>query len=164
MTMERKSQDSTAAVPWVYFSLVALQTAGAALLYWKTLPLFRQVVANPGAFVPREKTPTWAIVGVLLIQGAFWTRHHLRPLLPRFANAPLGHLVQFSARLVFTLATTVWSFAFFTQNMAPQMSVGRLLLTLIGMFSLFCYMQELYSLGTALNGPDKTAPQQIVSK
>jgi hypothetical protein len=57
--------------------------------------------------------------------------------------------------LSFVLATSVFSLVFVSQKLADQIPVGRYILTLAGLFSLFCYMQELQRLGNTMMGREK---------
>lgn len=132
---------------WLYPLLLAMQTIGVVVVYWNGLPLYRELVGDPSAYPHRGETRAWALTAIVLIQAGYWLRYWLRPALPRIFNALLGHLVQFVARLAFTLATAIFSFVFITQKLGSQMPVARHVLTLTVLFSLFLYMQELQRLG-----------------
>lgn len=127
-----------------------MQTLGAVVMYWKGLPLYRQLVSDPTLYAMREETRVWSITAIALIQIGYWVRYRLRPAPPQFVNALAGHAVIFLSRLVFTLATAAFSFVFIAQKLATQMPALRYVLLLAGLFSLFCYMQELQRLGKAL--------------
>jgi hypothetical protein len=135
---------------WLYPLLLVIQTIGVIVLYGHIVPLFKQVVADPTTHEIRSETRIWTISAIALIQVGYWIRYRLRPALPTFINPFVGHLVVFAGRLAFTLATAVFSFAFVLQRLSSQLPVIGYGLTLGGMFSLFCYMQELQSLGTAM--------------
>jgi hypothetical protein len=95
-----------------YFLLFAMQTMGAAILFWFTIPLFRQALLDPGSHVPRPENLVWSLSAITLMQAAYWIRHRLRPRLPQFRNAFVGHIVLFVARMSFVLATSVFGFVF----------------------------------------------------
>ena len=61
----------------------------------------------------------------------------------------------FLSRLVFVLATGVFSYVFISQKLASEMPVSRYILTLAALFSLFLYSQELQWLGNALMRHEK---------
>jgi hypothetical protein len=140
---------------WVYPALLATQTIGVILLYGHIVPLFKQLVADPITFETRTETRIWSISAIALIQLGYWVRYRLRPALPKFVNPFVGHLVVFAGRLAFTVATAVFSFVFVLQKLASQLPLAGYGLTLAGTFSLFCYMQELQSLGNAMIGGEK---------
>jgi hypothetical protein len=136
----------------LYPLLLALQTIGVVLLYAHVVPLFKQLVADHSAFETASETRAWSISAIVLIQIGYWLRYRLRPALPKFVNALLGHLVVFAGRLAFTLATAV----FLLQKLTSQLPLVGYGLTLAGIFSLFCYMQELQRLGETMMSRGQT--------
>lgn len=170
ITTMHSATDPAASVPpsdegvgnrWSYLLLLAVQTVGVLLLYWNALPWYRQLLADPTSYAPVAETRVWALSAIALIQVGYWTRYRIRPPLPRLSNVVLGHIVMFLARLSFLLVSTVFSFVFFTQKLGSQMPLGRYALMVAGLFSLFCYMEELRRLGQRLcepaEGPDAGA-------
>jgi hypothetical protein len=137
-----------------YFLLFAIQTIGAAILFWFAVPLFRQVLLDPGGHVARTGNLVWSWSAITLMQAAYWIRHRLRPPLPPLRNAFFGYLVLFVARMSFVLATSVFGFVFIVRRPEFQLPTSRYLAVIIGLFALFCYTQELEQLGRALIGPD----------
>jgi hypothetical protein len=138
---------------WLYPVLLALQTSGAVLAYWKGLPLYREAVNDPAIYEARTDTRVWSLCAIVLIQAGFWICYRVRPALPRFVRPVLGQVVQFLALLVFTLATSVFGFVFLMQKLATRMPAVGYVLTLMLLFSLFCYRQELQRLGKHLARP-----------
>jgi hypothetical protein len=137
-----------------YFFLLAMQTIGAAILFWYTVPLFRQVLLDPGSHVPRPENLVWSLSAIMLMQAAYWIRHRLRPPLPQLHNAFAGYIILFVARMSFVLATSVFGFVFIVRRPELQIPTSRYFVLIIGLFALFCYTQELEQLGRALIGPD----------
>jgi hypothetical protein len=134
--------------------LFTVQTAGAVLLAWQVLPIYRRAVADPSAY--DSETTVSALGASVLIQFGYWMRYRIRPTPPPFVNVVLGHIVLFLARLIFVLPTTVFSFLFIAKTVAAQMPISRYLVILVGLFSLFCYVRELERLGIILlGGPEK---------
>jgi uncharacterized protein Usg len=87
---------------------------------------------------------------IALIQVGYWVRYRLRPALPKLVNSFVGHLVVFTGRIAFTLATAGFSFVFILRKLAFQLPLVGYGLTLAAVFSLFCYMQELQNLGNSM--------------
>jgi drug/metabolite transporter (DMT)-like permease len=143
----------------VYPLLFGVQTIGVVLLYAHILPLFKQLVVDPTTHEKRIETRVWLISTIALIQAGYWLRYRLRPPLPSFVNAFVGHLVVFAGRLAFTLATAVFSFVFLLHKLASQLPLVGYLLTVAGVFSLFCYMQELQRLGERMMGRGENVNQ-----
>jgi hypothetical protein len=137
-----------------YFFLLAMQTIGAAILLWYAVPLFRQVLLDPGSHVPRTENLVWSLLAITSMQAGYWIRHRLRPPLPQLRNALFGYIVLFVARMSFVLATSVFGFVFIVRRPEFQIPTSRYFAVIIGLFALFCYTQELEQLGRALIGPD----------
>jgi hypothetical protein len=131
---------------WSYFALFGLQTIGAVVLIWTGLRLYRQVLADPS-----HEPELWPIVGSLssiaLMQISYWVSYRVRPPLPQFQNALLGHAILFLARMVYVLPTAVFGFVFVAQRPEFDIPVFRCLVLLLGLFALFCYVRELERLG-----------------
>lgn len=147
------SEDSTRVTPggrWLYPLLLAMQTIGVILFYWQGLPLYRQVSADPSTYEPQLETRIWTFVAIALIQVGYWIRYQVRPALPYFSNAVLGHVVLFWSRMSFTLATSIFSLVFIAKTLNLQLSPAGYILTIVGLFSLFCYMQETKRLGNKI--------------
>ena len=137
---------------WSYFALFGMQTIGAVVLFWTGLRLYRQVLADPASHEPQ----LWAIVGSLssiaLMQIAYWVSYRVRPPLPQFQNALLGHAILFLARMSFVLPTSIFGFVFVAQRPEFEIPVFRCFVILLGLFSLFCYVRELERLGRVFTG------------
>jgi len=135
---------------WLYGLLLSTQTAGTLVMYWKGLPLYRELASAPTLYPVRGNTHGWSLIAILLIQVGFWLNYRFSPAVPRLRHAFVAYLVLFVARLSFTLATAIFSFVFISERLASQMTGAGYALTTVGLFSLFLYMQELQRLGTAL--------------
>jgi hypothetical protein len=136
-----------------YLFLFAMQTIGAAILFCYAVPLFRQVLLEPGSHEPRTENLVWSLSAITLMQAAYWIRYRLRPPLPQLRNALFGYIVLFLARMSFVLATSVFGFVFIVRRPEFQIPTSRYFAVIIGLFALFCYTQELEQLGRALIGP-----------
>jgi hypothetical protein len=141
--------------PWRFVILFGMQTIGAAVLFWNGLPLYQQVVANPAVNEPQFETLVWSVSSIVLIQAGYWISYRLRPPLPQFTNALLGHVILFLARMSFVFATSVFGFIFIMQKQEFHIPAFRYILTLAGLFSLYCYVLELENVGRAFLGREK---------
>jgi len=142
---------------WLYPLLLTMETIGTVIFCWKGLPLFRLLIADPASYETRERIWIWALTAIVLIQIGYWLRYRIEPALPRFRNALLGHIVLFVSRLSFVVATSIFSFVFIAKRLEGQMDAARYSLTVVGLFSLFCYMLELQRFGSALIGAEEKA-------
>jgi hypothetical protein len=132
----------------LYALMLALETIGAVLVYWEGLSIYRKTLANPAAYDPA--TTAVALGGAVLIQVAYWTRYLLRLRPPRFVNSVLAHIVLFVARMLFTLPTAIFSFVFIAKAVEFSIPGSKYAVIFFALFSLFCYVRELESLGAAL--------------
>ena len=133
-----------------YLTFLAVQTLGAAILLRYSVPLYRQVLADPSGHEPHAERLIWSLLSIALMQGGYWLRERFDPPLPRLRNALLGHVISFIGRMSFVLATATFSFVFLLPNPELQVPPSRYIVLIVGLFALFCYMQELKRLGTAL--------------
>lgn len=132
----------------LYAVLLACETFGAAVLFREGLPIYRKTLADPASF--DHKTTGVALAGAMLIQIAYWTRHRIRAQPPRVANVLLAHIVVFLARLVFTLPAAIFSYLFIAKALTADVPATKYAFIIFALFSLFCYVRELESLGAAL--------------
>jgi len=113
-----------------YFFLFAMQTIGAAILFWFAVPLFRQVLLDPGGHIARPENFVWSLSAITLMQAGYWLRHRLRLSLPQlFCNALVGYIVLFVARMSFVLATSVFGFVFIVRR--PEFQIPATSLSLL---------------------------------
>jgi hypothetical protein len=149
--MHYSSQRNSSAT-WIYLFLLAIQTVGAAIFYAKGLPLYRQVLTDPSILGNGELSWMWSVVATILMQGGYWIRYHTHMDPPQYFHVVFGHVVLFISRLSFVLATSIFSFLFISKKLEAQISAFRYALLFAGLFSLFCYMQELQNLGNMFLG------------
>ena len=135
-----------------YFALFGMQTIGAVVLIWTGLFLYRQVLADPTSHEPEPGTIVGSLSSIALMQISYWVSYRLRPPLPQFKNALLGHAILFLARMVFVLPTSIFGFVFVAQRPEFEIPVFKCLVLLLGLFSLFCYVRELERLGRVFIG------------
>ena len=130
-----------------YFALFGMQTIGAVVLIWTGVLVYREVLADPVS----HEAHRWAIVGSLLsialMQISYWISYRVRPLLPQFQNALLGHAILFLARMIYVLPTSIFGFVFIAQRPEFEIPLYQCLVILLALFSLFCYVRELERLG-----------------
>jgi hypothetical protein len=143
---------------WTYMLLFGIQTIGCVLVYWKVLPLYRQLVGDPTTFEAQVQIRIWIACGILLIQAGHWVRWwkvpggaHLELIrLPRFVKAVSGQFMLFMARIVFVPATAIFSFVFILTKLGDYLLLYSYVFIFVGLFSLFLYSQELVLLGNEL--------------
>jgi hypothetical protein len=68
-----------------YFALFGVQTIGAVILLWNSVPLYRQVLADP-TFEARGEHLPWGILSIALMQLGYWVSDRIRLALPRLSS------------------------------------------------------------------------------
>lgn len=161
MTCEKTSGDAPpapAVVPGragvggaaLYWVLVALQTAGAAIVLINGVPIYQQIATDIARHETRPDILWWAVAAVAIIQAAYWTRYNLRPPLPRAGHVIIAHLAGFIARLSFIFASSTFALVFFARFEQLSMPLPRVVMVVAVLFSMFCYTLELEQLARAL--------------
>lgn len=138
-----------AAAAWRYRAFFGMQTVGAIIFFWKGIPLYREVLADPSKQQERASIMIWVLAAIVLIQAGFWSSHRLRPPASRFTNSLLSQIMLFFGRMAFVFASTVFGFVFIANQPNYRAYGLRYLVILAGLFSLYCYTQELERLARA---------------
>ena len=136
----------------LFLCLFSVETIGVVILFAIGIPMYREVLADPAAHEPTVAPLLLSFLAIALIQGSYWVSHRLEAPSPRFNNALFSTLILFTARMGFVFATSVFGVVFIAQKPGFQLPAFRYLVTLVGLFSLYCYVQELERLGAALKG------------
>jgi hypothetical protein len=140
-----------------YLLLFAIQTIGALILIGFSLPLYRQILFDPGSHIVRSENLIWSVSAVVLMQAGFWMRHRLGLAVPSHRNALVGLIIRYVARMAFVLATSIFGFIFIIRRPEFHIPTSRYVVVIVGLFALFCYTQEVDRLGNALIGPEQGA-------
>ena len=141
-----------------YFVFLAVQTLGATVLFWYAVPLYREVWADPAGHEVHPERLIWALSSIGLLQIGYWMRHRFNPPLPQFRNAFVGHIILFVGRISFVFASAVFGFTFLIPRPELHIPTSRYVLLVVGLFALFCYVQELDRLGRVLNERKQQPP------
>jgi hypothetical protein len=139
----------SAGAPWRFAALFGVQTIGAVILFWNAVPLYQRILADPASYEAGTEHLAWALSSIALMQFGYWVSYRIRPPLPQFTNALLGHVTLFLTRMSFVFATSVFGFLFVTQRPGFHIPPSRYVITLLGLFALYCYVEELERLGKA---------------
>lgn len=155
MSDQRDSTNAAARGRWLYPLLFGVQTIGAAIFVWNGVPHYREILSDPATHEAEAWTLVWSLSAIAFMQVGYWIRYRMRPPLPQFKSSLLGHVIQFTSRMGFVLATSVFGFVFITQKPGFNMPAFRYVLTVASLFALFCYTQEFTRLGSAFMSQEK---------
>jgi len=134
--------------------LFAMETAGAVIILWAGVPIYRQITVDVANHQPRLQTLGWALLAIALIQAGYWGRRRFFPESPRRGHVLAAHAVLFLARLSFVFGGGTFAVVFFLRFAELQLSPLRVCMVCAVLFSLFCYTLELERFGKALLGPE----------
>ncbi len=139
--------------PWCYWLLLASQSAGAGIILWKGIPIYRQLLLGEPDPGPRLSIFLYALAALALIQPAYWLARRLPPPVRRVSRPLLAHLVIFLGRMVFIYVAGMISVVFYLRYADLRLAFWREALLLAVLFSMFCYTTELERLGKTLLDP-----------
>ncbi|QOI99312.1 MAG: hypothetical protein HRU70_01925 [Phycisphaeraceae bacterium] len=138
-----------------YWIPLAAQTLGAALLVWKSIPVYREFIEARIPDVPRGVLYAWAFIGMGLVHAAYWPNLRSTPPVGPLPMPVLGHLVQFASRLGLVFVGAFFSVVFLIHYHRLDLDLERRLMALLVLFAFFCYSKELDRLGLALIDPPR---------
>jgi hypothetical protein len=138
----------------LYFLLLAVQTAGAAIILGNGVPIYRQLARDFARHQPQPGILWWEVAGVALIQTGYWLRPRLQLGPPQVCHVFISHLAGFVARLTFILASSTFALMFFVRFDQLPLTPPRIVMVLALLFSMFCYTLELERLAKAFQGPE----------
>jgi hypothetical protein len=136
-----------------YLLLVALEAAGAIVILWHGLPLYRSLLSVAGYQQADAGILVWALAAIVLIQASYWTStFKVFPslLVPQHVFA--GHGVLFLARLNFVFVSSLFAVVVFSRPVDLEFVAWRAATLLAVLFSMFCFSLELERLGRRLLG------------
>jgi len=147
-TSHARSEPPAAAAPepgaaWLYRAFFATQTVGALVFFSNGIPLYREVLADPSKHQAGASSMIWVLAAIVLIQVGFWVCHRLEPRMFRFTSVLLSQIMLFFGRMAFVFASTIFGFVFIANKPNYRAYGIRYLVILAGLFSLYCYTQEL---------------------
>jgi hypothetical protein len=134
----------------LYPLLLAVQTAGLAIILWQGAPVYRRILAGPQGPSADPETLILAAVAVVLIQVAYWLRVVLIPSLSLSPNVFLSHLLLFLSRLSFIFGAALFTAVMYYRFPELENSLPRFAVLVAVLFSIFCYSLELEWLASEL--------------
>jgi len=100
---------------------------------------------------PDTSSVTWAAIGIVLIQTAYWaSTFKVFPLLSVPRHALAGHAALFLARLNFVFVSSLFAVVVFSKPVDLEFVAWRAALLVAVLFSMFCFSLELERLSKRL--------------
>jgi hypothetical protein len=140
-----------------YVLLFAMQTLAILIVVLNMIPIYDVLIASVGVQLRRlPESPLLLLASLVLFHCTYWFRLMRIPLVVKYRNLLLSHVVLFIARLSFIFGTAFFALIVFRHLPAmvtiprPGVLGVRIVVTLFMLFSLYCYACELDRLGIAL--------------
>jgi hypothetical protein len=136
----------------MYFLLLAFEAAGAAVILWHGLPLYRRMLSAEVEFQQADtRIVIWAIIGMVLIQTSYWTStFKVFPQLSVPRHVFAGHAALFLARLNFVFVSSLFAVVVFSKPVDLEFVAWRAAMLVAVLFSMFCFSLELERLSKRL--------------
>ena len=119
------------------------------MFFWDALPDYRQLTT--GAVVvgtPRDFAV--AVIGLVLMQSAYWYARRLQPEIQFRHRVVLGHVLLCVSEVSFFFVSALATVAMFDHWKRSQFVPWKLMLLVSAIFAFFCYKRQLASVGEAL--------------
>ena len=136
-----------------YAACLSLQTLGAGLILWQGLPIYRAFLSAQLPPTSRDSVYPWAVAAIVLIQTGYWPAVRLSVPFQGVARPVLGHIVQFVGRLALAFVSGFFAIIYYAGRATVDLTIDRQIVTVLVLFSMFCYSKELNRVGAAFNGP-----------
>lgn len=134
----------------LYVFLFCCEALGAAIISLKGIPIYRRLLVGGHEPIPLSDILFWVLIAVALIQAPYWTGQKMFPKLTMRRRAFLGHVIQFVGRFGFLYVGGLFSVIFYSRFQEVDLSIGRVMVLLVVLFSMFCWAQEIDRLSKAL--------------
>ena len=134
--------------------LFAAQTIGAIILFWNAVPLYREILADPAAHELQPENLALALSSIVLMQAGYWISHRINPPIHSIAKAFIGSVILFLAHELRVRHIRFRVCVYHAKARLPYSGLP-VIVTLGGLFSLYCYVQELERLGRTFAGREK---------
>lgn len=141
---------------FLFGCLLAVQTAGTAVVLWKGLPIYRHLLeARHDGDTPDE---FWlACIVVLVMQTTYWLALQVQPHLRFSRNIVLAHVLLWLSELSYFFPHALAALCLFDRFQdVEKMSFfpERLILLAVLLFSMYCFKHQLETLAEALSEPE----------
>lgn len=133
----------------LFWGAIFAQVLGAQLFFWDALPDYRQLTAG-GDVVGTPRDFFVAVLGLALMQSAYWYARGLQPEIRFRQRVVLGHFLLCVSEVSFFFVSALATVAAFDHWKRSQFVPWKAMLLLSAIFAFFCYKRQLASVGDAL--------------
>jgi hypothetical protein len=138
-----------------FWALFAVQCAATAVVLYNGIPFYRNLLlARQSADL---QLYAMAVLCTVAGQLGYWLAMPIRSHANIHGPRPVGHLMLFAGRLVFTFASAMFTVVFYVKFDDLDIRVWKLALLLGLLFSLFCFTLQIEWLGRTMS--DRPQPR-----
>jgi hypothetical protein len=133
----------------LFWCAIIAQVVGAQVFFWDALPDYQELTA--GAIVvgtPRDFAV--AVLGLVIMQSAYWYARRLQPKIQFRHRVVLGHVLLCVSEVSFFFVSALATVAVFDHWKRSQFVPWKAMLLVSAIFAFFCYKRQLASVGEAL--------------
>ena len=129
-----------------YRIAMVLESIGALILLFRAIPIYRIILLNPEDFVPNQPNMILGTVSIILIQGPHWYKSHNLIFPNTNKSNLLNKLIGFVARIFLIIMSAVFTIIFVLRIETVEVSLLKILVSLLMLFSIYCYVKDLEEL------------------
>jgi hypothetical protein len=133
----------------LFWCAIIAQVVGAQVFFWDALPDYRELTAG-GDVVGTPKDFVVAVIGLVLMQAAYWYARRLQPQVRFRPRVVLGHVLLCVSEVSFFFVSALATVAMFDHWRRSQFILWKVLLLASAIFAFFCYKRQLGSVGDTL--------------
>ncbi len=146
----------------MFWGAIIAQVVGAQVFFWDALPDYQELTA--GAVVvgmPRDFAV--AVLGLVVMQSAYWYARGLQPQVRFRRRVVLGHVPLCVSEVSFFFVSALATVAMFDHWKRSQFVPWKMMLLVSAIFAFFCYKRQLASVGDVLlETPPEHAEQPTI--
>src|SRR5262245_49277438 len=141
----------------IFWCAITAQVAGAQVFFWDALPDYRELTAG-GDVMGTLRDFAVAVVGLAIMQSAYWYARRLQPEIRFRRRVVLGHVLLCVSEVSFFFVSALATVAMFDHWKRSQFVPWKAILLASAIFAFFCYKRQLARVGDALleTRPEKT--------
>ena len=132
-----------------FWGAIIAQVVGAQVFFWDALPDYRELTAG-GEMTGTPRHFAIAVLGLVIMQSAYWYGRRLQPQIRFRHRVVLGHLLLCLSEVSFFFVSALATVAAFDHWKRSQFVLWKAMLLVSAVFAFFCYKRQLASVGDAL--------------
>ena len=156
---------NSSATKLVFWGAISAQVVGAEVFFWDALPDYRELTAG-GEMAGTPKHFAIAVLGLVIMQSAYWYARRLQPEVRFRHRVVLGHVLLCLSEVSFFFVSALATVAAFDHWKRGQFVLWKAMLLISAIFAFFCYKRQLASVGDVLleTSPKHAEKETIESK